>query len=146
MRTATLVASLVAMPVAPLADVFTFGDFYEENAIASCAVGFSCRLNFTKTPGGKVLTLRRVACYVERGTPLRIIVLGVADQQGGLTSRTLPLPFTANVTGNGTYYYSINEELLYLMRPNRFPFVAAEVSAQSAGLLQCTITGTLSDK
>ena len=141
-----LAACLTVPASVARADVFSVGNFYEERATTSCASGFSCRLNFTRTPGGKLLTLRRVACYLERSTPLRILALGVADQQGGLTSRSLPLPFAANLTGNGVYYYSVNEEVQYLMRPNRFPFVIAEVSTASAGLMSCTITGTLEDR
>lgn len=139
-------AACLALPASSRADVFTLGDFYEEKAATSCASEFSCRLNFSKTPGGRLLTVRRVACYMERSTPLRILVLGVADQQGGLTSRSVPLPFAANLTGNGTYYYSVNQEVQYLMRPNRFPFVTAEVSTASGGLMSCTITGTLEDR
>jgi hypothetical protein len=145
-RTAALIAGLASLPLPASADVFTYGDFYEETASASCSDVYSCRVDFTKTPAGRILTLRRAACFVEHDVPLRLVSLGAANQLTGGSSRTIPLPFSVNTTGNGAYFYSINQEVLYLMRPSRFPFIIADTSARGDAFIECTITGTLSDK
>lgn len=145
-RTAALVAGLASLPLAANAQVFTYGDFYEDKATASCADVYSCRIDFSKTPAGRILTLRRVACFIEHDLPLRQVALGVADERNGLTTRSLPIPFVANTTGNGSYFYSINQDILYLMRPGRFPFLIADTSAPGDVFFTCTITGTLSNK
>lgn len=140
-------ACLIATVSTAGAEPTLLGDYYEDKATLSCpSDSFNCRLNFSRTPKREFLTLRRIACYIERNQPLRIVSFGAADKANGLTSRSIPVEFSANTTGNGSYYYSINQDLFYKMPPARFPLVSIETSAPSSGFVSCTITGTLSDQ
>ena len=146
LRTTALAVSLVSVPLAVQAEVFSYGDFYEDTVTASCTNVYSCRIDFSKTPAGRILTIRRAACFIERSLPLRLVAMGAANQLAGVTSRFMPLPFAVNTTGNGSNYYSINQDVLYLVRPGRFPFIVADTTAPSTTDMTCTITGTLSNK
>lgn len=122
----------------------TYGDYYEDKVAKSCSSSYSCRLDFTRLPN-KFLTITRFACYIETGTPLRIVALGRTNVAGGLTSASIPIPFTANYTGNGTYYYSINQEIDY-KSPKQF-YILASIETSSVGnkYVTCTISGRLTN-
>jgi hypothetical protein len=133
-------ASLSLLPAAtavsaPLID----RAYYEEKTQRTCSGAYNCRLDFTQVRPRALV--EQVSCYVESSTPLRIIILGDTPSAGGLTNRSMPIPFTANYTNTSTYYYSINQPVKYLIRRLHFPIMSLETSSPSTIYASCTITG-----
>lgn len=138
----SLALSLVSAPAQ--AGIAIADDFYEETVSLSCPIGsYLCRINFTKTPTGKVLIVKRIACFHVRTQKIEFAYLGVSMTSGGSASRKIPIPFLVNTTGDGLYYYTFNEEVEFRIGPNRFPFYYLETSYPGSGNSNCALTGTL---
>lgn len=115
-------------------------------SLRSCASEYSCRLDFSRTPNGKYLTIRRLSCFIDSTQPLRIIGLGRTAEAGGLTGSSISIPFVANTTGTGSYYYSINEQLEYKLPPRFYVLMSIETSAPSAKYVSCSFSGKLTNQ
>lgn len=139
---AALTVAAVDVRAAPI----VYNDFYEDYSQKSCAGDFSCRVDFSQTPAGKYLTVKRLACYLESDQPLRTIAFGRTRTPGGLSPSSIPVPFIANTTGNGKLYYMVNQEIEFKMPGQYYMWVTVETSAGAAKYVSCTITGVLTSK
>lgn len=138
----SLALSLFSAPAQ--AGVAIADDFYEETVSVSCPTSsYLCRINFSATPAGKILIVKRIACFHERTQQIEFAYLGAAQTSGGSATRKIPIPFVVNTTGDGLYYYTFNQEVEFRIGPNRFPFYYLETSNPGSGNANCALTGTL---
>lgn len=120
------------------------GTFYEDSVKTHCTgPAFVCRVLFSPVPAGKTLTILKVACHVQRGSPVSWISLNVSLTSDGAIKRFLAMPVVATPTDSNAFYYNFNQDVLYLVTAGRFPQIRINSPTASYAYSDCTITGNL---
>ena len=134
---------LLSAPERSGAGVVTTGNYYEDSGATSCSSKDICRLSLTLTPASKFVTVNRLSCLFVTTAPLRNAFLAVTPSIGGAISRDYYLqPELTSYTG-GQYFYTVDQEIGFLVGPLRHPTIFSYTGGTSTGPMHCSFIGTI---
>jgi hypothetical protein len=121
------------------------GSYYHSEQSFFCSSSYACWARFPQLPPDKYTTIKRVHCFITRGTPVRTAILGThANPNDSIFLRRVHLRATLTSTTD-VNNYAINDEVHFLIGPGRYVTMFVDTSTPDAGWISCQLIGELSN-
>ena len=123
---------------------FTYGKYYEDSAVSTCAIitictcendFLVCAFRFSAIPSGASVLLTTISCHIEinPGTLSNAVL-----KQGG---RTIYLPITPAVQIGSVRIFNISAEFQFLLGPGQRPEIELYSEVDSNWYAACRVSG-----
>jgi hypothetical protein len=142
-------AALVIGSQAKSATPLSYGNYYDEYAVALCGSTLSCKVSFGQTPSDKLVLVRKIHCRFNSAQPLSFITFNIGAISGNnALPRRLPLQFFpvhagAAAQSDGYFRYTVDMTTQFLVGQGRFPYVESTGTAVAVTSGECTLIGDL---